>query len=148
MTTMSRVENGRHQGTRPHGDGSILDLVRSLCVEVIRRQDTHPAIDGKACLLDVSVGDLRCVVLRSPSAPRDEIVRPSPREREIAALVARGYPNKWIASALGISAWTVATHIRRIFGKLGVSNRAEMVALLTSAGLLGESFSAIGPGLD
>jgi DNA-binding CsgD family transcriptional regulator len=101
----------------------------------------------RACLLDVTVGDLRCVVLRRPSGSREDIVRPSPRERQIAALVARGYPNKWIASALGISAWTVATHLRRTFGKLGVSNRAEMVALLSSAGLLGESLSSIGPGL-
>ncbi len=52
----------------------------------------------------------------------------SPREREIVRLVARGLPNKAIAQVLDISLWTVATHIRRVFAKLGVASRAEMVA--------------------
>ena len=33
-----------------------------------------------------------------------------------------------VASALDISLWTVSTHMRRIFAKLGVNSRAEMVA--------------------
>ena len=37
------------------------------------------------------------------------------------ALAAQGLPNKSIANRLGISAWTVATHLRRIFAKLGVT---------------------------
>jgi DNA-binding CsgD family transcriptional regulator len=49
---------------------------------------------------------------------------------QIARLVARGATNRTIASALEISAWTVSTHLRRIFAKLGVSSRAEMVATL------------------
>jgi DNA-binding CsgD family transcriptional regulator len=54
----------------------------------------------------------------------------SPRELQIARLVARGATNRTIASALEISAWTVSTHLRRIFAKLGVGSRAEMVATL------------------
>ena len=54
----------------------------------------------------------------------------SPRELQIAHLVARGATNRLIASTLEISSWTVATHIRRIFAKLGVNSRAEMVAQL------------------
>jgi len=49
-------------------------------------------------------------------------------------MVARGYPNKTIASVLDISAWTVSTHLRRIFAKLGVSSRAAMVAELSREG--------------
>jgi DNA-binding CsgD family transcriptional regulator len=45
-------------------------------------------------------------------------------------MVAKGYPNKTIASILDISSWTVASHIRRIFAKFGVSSRAAMVACL------------------
>ena len=45
-------------------------------------------------------------------------------------MVARGYPNRTIASALDISSWTVASHLRRVFSKLGVSSRAAMVARL------------------
>jgi DNA-binding CsgD family transcriptional regulator len=50
------------------------------------------------------------------------------RELEIAALVADGCVNKQIAGALGISEWTVSTHLRRIFVKLGIDSRAAMVA--------------------
>jgi len=52
----------------------------------------------------------------------------SHREREIASLVARGLSNKMIAAELDLSIYTVATYLRRIFGKLGVTNRAAMVA--------------------
>jgi DNA-binding CsgD family transcriptional regulator len=49
------------------------------------------------------------------------------RELQIATLVASGKVNKQIASELHISEWTVSTHLRRIFAKLGVSSRAAMV---------------------
>jgi len=54
----------------------------------------------------------------------------SPREQEIVRLVAKGLPNKTIAAILDISPWTVATHLRRVFGKLGVRSRAAMIASL------------------
>jgi DNA-binding CsgD family transcriptional regulator len=54
----------------------------------------------------------------------------SPRELQIARLVASGATNHAIASALDISTWTVSTHLRRIFAKLSVCTRAEMVAQL------------------
>lgn len=49
------------------------------------------------------------------------------RELQIATLVASGRSNKQIASQLHISEWTVSTHLRRIFIKLGVDSRAAMV---------------------
>jgi DNA-binding CsgD family transcriptional regulator len=54
----------------------------------------------------------------------------SPRELQIAGLVADGATSQAIASVLEISLWTVSTHLRRIFAKLGVGCRAEMVAHL------------------
>ena len=45
-------------------------------------------------------------------------------------MVAKGYANKSIASVLDISSWTVSSHLRRIFSKLGVTSRAAMVAQL------------------
>src|SRR5262249_50353285 len=54
----------------------------------------------------------------------------SPREQQIARLVAEGGTNRMIARTLDISLWTVSTHIRRVFAKLDVRSRAEMVARL------------------
>jgi DNA-binding NarL/FixJ family response regulator len=52
----------------------------------------------------------------------------SPREQEIIRMVAKGYSNKTIAGVLNISCWTVGTHLRRTFAKLGVASRAAMIA--------------------
>jgi DNA-binding CsgD family transcriptional regulator len=41
--------------------------------------------------------------------------------------VAEGRANKQIAAELGISEWTVSTHLRRIYAKLDVDTRAAMV---------------------
>jgi len=60
----------------------------------------------------------------------------SPRERVIAQLVAQGLPNKCIAKNLNISHWTVATYVKRIFLKLGVSSRTAMIAILIQENLL------------
>lgn len=60
----------------------------------------------------------------------------SPREQAIAKLVAQGLPNKSIAAILNISPWTVATHLRRIFGKLSVTSRTEMIAKLMAENAL------------
>ena len=53
--------------------------------------------------------------------------RLSARELQIALLVSQGHPTKRIAAHLQISEWTVLTHLRRIFAKLDVDNRAAMV---------------------
>ena len=51
-------------------------------------------------------------------------------------MIAKGYPNKVIASVLDISVWTVSTHLRRIFAKLGVTSRAAMVTAMFKKGKL------------
>jgi DNA-binding CsgD family transcriptional regulator len=61
----------------------------------------------------------------------------SPRELEIARMIAKGLPNKTIAAVLEISSWTVATHLRRIFAKLHIASRAAMVAKMAELGLTG-----------
>jgi DNA-binding CsgD family transcriptional regulator len=80
-------------------------------------------------LLDLEVDDVRCLVVRC--ARPSPMARLSPREREIARMVAKGYPNKTIAAVLDISTWTVSSHLRRIFTKLRVSCRTAMVTQLS-----------------
>ncbi|MFI5815584.1 LuxR C-terminal-related transcriptional regulator [Streptomyces sp. NPDC051643] len=55
----------------------------------------------------------------------------STREREIAMLIGPGLTNKQIAARMNISVKTVETHLGRIFKKLGVKSRAQVVFLLS-----------------
>lgn len=82
-------------------------------------------------LLDREINGYRIILLRASGPPEHNMNSLSPREREIARMVAKGYPNKTIAAVLEISTWTVGTHLRRMFAKLGVNSRAAMVAQLT-----------------
>ncbi|WP_326834108.1 AAA family ATPase [Amycolatopsis rhabdoformis] len=52
----------------------------------------------------------------------------TPREREIAALVADGLPNRAIAERLVVSERTVESHVRSILAKLSLTNRTEIAA--------------------
>lgn len=57
----------------------------------------------------------------------------SPREREVARLVAIGQPNKLIAAALAISEKTVHIHRQHVMEKTGVSSAAELARLMLRA---------------
>jgi DNA-binding CsgD family transcriptional regulator len=58
----------------------------------------------------------------------------SPREREIAVLVARGNSNVEIARALAISHKTVEKHLGSVYQKLGFSSRTQLAAHVGSEG--------------
>jgi DNA-binding NarL/FixJ family response regulator len=51
----------------------------------------------------------------------------TPREEQVVALVADGLSNRYIARELGLSEHTVKKYLFRIFDKLGVSTRVELV---------------------
>lgn len=52
------------------------------------------------------------------------------RELEVAVLAGMGFSSKYVAQHLFISSRTVEVHIGRIYGKLGVSTRDELIELL------------------
>lgn len=56
-----------------------------------------------------------------------EMEKLSPRECQVLDCLSRGYVDKEIAAALGISAWTVHGHLKNIFEKLGAHSRTEAV---------------------
>jgi DNA-binding NarL/FixJ family response regulator len=63
-------------------------------------------------------------VVYDPDNPIEMLTQ---RELQIVILVAKGKVNKQIAEKLHISEWTVSTHLRHIFAKLGVESRAAMI---------------------
>lgn len=50
------------------------------------------------------------------------------RERDVLMGLRQGHTDKSLAALLGISSWTVHTHMKSLFDKLGVHTRAEAVA--------------------
>jgi DNA-binding CsgD family transcriptional regulator len=56
----------------------------------------------------------------------------SPQQREIALMIAQGKSNQEIADGLGVSGNTVAYHIKQLFLKLDVHDRAGAVGKITS----------------
>ena len=117
------------------GDSAIGDVVRAL-VELARGSDFESRNSAEKVLVDAEVDGHRYLLVRMPSSGQNR-VQLSPREQEIVRMVAKGHPNKVIADVLSISSWTVCTHLRRIFAKLGVGSRAAMVAQLLELGVLG-----------
>ncbi|MCE0767903.1 LuxR C-terminal-related transcriptional regulator [Pseudonocardia kujensis] len=65
--------------------------------------------------------------------PRSGWASLTPTEREVAALVAAGLSNGQIGTRLLISPGTVRTHLRSVFAKLGVGNRAALAARAVAA---------------
>ena len=51
----------------------------------------------------------------------------SDREREVSGLVSCGFTNEEIGEKLAISEPTVKTHLRNIYSKIGVHDRAQLV---------------------
>jgi transcriptional regulator EpsA len=105
--------------------------------------DAHPA--GAAVALKLLLPFIDTALRRMPPAPvrhtlceRVEIQRHavrvgalSERERQIMVWVAMGKTNPEIGCILDISEFTVKNHMKSIFSKLDVSNRAQAVAKLT-----------------
>jgi DNA-binding CsgD family transcriptional regulator len=116
-------------GARALPEAPVEDRLRTVAAEIVRAVDggevSPQPLDG--VLLDLTVGRIRCLLVEEQSSVTVSL---SPREQQIALMVAGGRTNQAIAGSLEISAWTVSTHLRRIYAKLAVSSRAEMVAHL------------------
>jgi len=82
-------------------------------------------------------------ILQSPSASAESannaaapwLALLSPREVQVLKGAARGISNKQIARELNLAEVTVKLHLRSVFRKTGVRNRAEAAVLATKAGI-------------
>jgi DNA-binding CsgD family transcriptional regulator len=70
-----------------------------------------------------------------PSGPAEL----TPREREVAALLAEGLSNAGLAERLYISPRTAAVHVSNILSKLGMASRTEVAAWAAREGLTSSS---------
>jgi DNA-binding CsgD family transcriptional regulator/tetratricopeptide (TPR) repeat protein len=103
----------------------IAELAASIAVEELRQH-----FQGEALALAAAT---------RPAAARQERKKEfgglTRREREVAAVVARGLSNQEIADELVISIKTVEAHITRILSKLDFSSRTQLAAWTVEKGL-------------
>src|SRR5512146_291830 len=63
---------------------------------------------------------------QAPPARPDEVL--SKRESEVLGYVSRGYSDKEVAEALGLTSATVRSYLKTIYGKLHVHSRTQAIA--------------------
>ncbi|MBE1462245.1 ATP-binding protein [Kibdelosporangium phytohabitans] len=118
------VADNERSGLPPYTATARLDLARVLA----RRDRPGDAEESVAQALSARAMAEELGMRRLASAAESltgaKVL--SPREGEIARLAAQGLTNRQIAAAVHISVRTVETHVQKILGKLGVSNRAEI----------------------
>ena len=99
------------------------------CIERVRRGEIFATTDQLNCLLD-SVCQVPCLGVLSANG--EKLL--TSREEQVVALVSDGLSNRDVASELGLSEHTVKKYLFRIFEKLGISSRVELVLYAVNHG--------------
>jgi predicted ATPase/class 3 adenylate cyclase/DNA-binding CsgD family transcriptional regulator len=98
-----------------------------------RHEDAGRALDAGTAVAE-AVERIEALAALSSSDAAVSDVDPShltPRQFEVAKLVAQGFTNKQIAQRLGISRFTAETHVRNILERLGAASRSEIATWAT-----------------
>jgi DNA-binding NarL/FixJ family response regulator len=121
------------EAIRAGARGYVLKFeVLDRAVEVVRT-----VLGGGSPISPQVARHLLNLIERPPICPADTTPGAlTPREREILALVARGYKREEVAARLAISVSTVGSHINAIYRKLEVRSNIEAVAIAGRLGLL------------
>jgi DNA-binding CsgD family transcriptional regulator len=119
------------------GEALAADGRRDDAVRELQRAEAELAAAGAARHRDEAARILRRLGERVSARQRrgggEGLDALSGREREIADLVAEGHTNREIGAELFLSEKTVEGHLTRIFGKLGVTSRAEVAEVIGRA---------------
>ncbi|HET7333866.1 MAG TPA: response regulator transcription factor [Rhizomicrobium sp.] len=108
-------------------------LLKSQPPDVLTRQLTQLTEGVPALSPSIARRIMEHFRLTGPAAEADGAL--TARETEVLGLIGRGLRNVDVAESLGLSENTVATHIKAIYRKLGISSRAEASWHATRMGL-------------
>lgn len=104
------------------GDALLSPAITRQVIGMFARSDVRPHVSGGE--VDAQVGAL------------------TEREREVLCQIAAGLANEEIALRLGMSPYTVKTHVSRTLAKLGLRDRAQLVVAAYESGLVRPGQSA------
>lgn len=109
------------------GAGGYL-LKRASAEEILQAiQDVHRG--GAPMSAYIARKVVQSFQRQSPSTKPDEGL--SKRESEVLGYVARGYSDKEVADALGLSPATIRSYLKTIYGKLHVHSRTQAIMKTT-----------------
>ena len=108
----------------------LKEMAPEMLVKCVRK--VH---QGGTWLERVSAGRVLDRISGREDARRETARALTPREHEVARLVASGLRNKEIAGRLGVGEGTVKIHLHHAYEKLGVDNRVALALHLREMGL-------------
>ncbi|WP_402469721.1 helix-turn-helix transcriptional regulator [Isoptericola aurantiacus] len=117
------------QALRAAGDRTAAELEGVEALTEAQRMGARP-------LADAVLAWARRARIAVPGTRRESSTTLTEREEQVLTLVAQGLSNRQIGEHLFISTKTVSVHVSNVLAKLGVSGRAEAVAVATRRGLL------------
>jgi len=116
---------------QPDSERARTSSVERVVARALGPEDAATLIHAGRTMPAQQATDL-AMALASGAAPRDQDRSPqvplTPRERQVAALVASGRTNRQIGRVLGISEKTAEVHLHHVMSKLDARSRAEVAA--------------------
>jgi DNA-binding CsgD family transcriptional regulator len=106
------------------------DCPRGIILRAVPLAEQNDVFDvfRPAALITLTDLDQPCRVLRQELVALFGLTE---READVTALVCEGVTTEKAAHQLAISEYTVRQHLKAVFGKIGVSRQAELVAIVS-----------------
>jgi non-specific serine/threonine protein kinase len=129
LTGAAAALRARVAARPPDTDQARISAVEQVVIQALGPEDADRLIHAGRTMSAQQAAELAMAVA-SGAAPGDldrpQVVPLTPRERQVAALVATGRTNRQIGRVLGISEKTAEVHLHHVMSKLDVRSRAEV----------------------
>lgn len=128
-----RTRASRARGIKPHDPCADLAIVEALA-----REEVLARYEVRVSEFERIAASRPALLLSEPASappPRD-FTHLSAREVEVLVLIAEGMTDAEIASSLFLAPYTIKSHIKNLFPKLGARGRAQAVAMGFRRGIL------------
>lgn len=116
----------------PLGVGGKIIGVLAYCSAQAISAEHIPFLQMNASILSLSI---QKATAKSHQDDHKILSQITPREREVLALLPKGYTNAEIADILGIASGTVKVHIEHILSKLDLKDRTQAAVKASELGL-------------
>ncbi|MEU1475142.1 LuxR C-terminal-related transcriptional regulator [Streptomyces sp. NPDC005760] len=137
LLLIAQALRARHKLPEPDDSSALERLLARLDASLGYSTMTELSRQIRGVTPIAALNDALSAPLAVPSAARqvegDTLWDLTPRQSQIARMVADGLTNRQIARALELSEWTVINHLRQVMQKLGCPSRVHVARLVQQA---------------